>query len=94
LSLLRRRRQPRSERELDEFQIRPVKHAPSANGQSNTQNIPPAARSGDRGLRVGPGAMQDDQFVTTHLALYPVLLRPENEQCRQRSGLINISWLI
>jgi hypothetical protein len=47
------------------FQTRPIQSVPaSGNGQNKTPKIPPAARSGEKGLRIGPGAMQDDQFVT------------------------------
>ena len=46
------------------FQTKPIQPPVCANGPCNTQNIPPAARSGEKGLRIGPGAMQGDQFVT------------------------------
>ena len=51
------------------FQTKPMQSAPASgtgqsNGQSSTPSIPPAARAGEKGLGVGPGAMQDDQFVT------------------------------
>jgi hypothetical protein len=47
------------------FQTKPMQSAPtSGNDQNNTPKIPPAARSGEKGLRIGPGAMQDDQPVT------------------------------
>jgi hypothetical protein len=47
------------------FQTKPMQSAPtSSNDQNNAPKIPPAARSGEKGLRIGPGAMQDDQSIT------------------------------
>ena len=46
------------------FQTKPVQPAPNLNNPDAGKNIPPPARSGEKGLRTGPGATQDDQFVT------------------------------
>ena len=47
------------------FQTRPMQSAPtSSNGQRVDPKIPPAARSGGGGIRVGPGTNEKDDGIT------------------------------
>jgi len=47
------------------FQTKPMQSAPaSRNGQNSESKIPPAARSGGGGIRVGPGTNEKDDGIT------------------------------
>ena len=46
------------------FQTKPMQTAPTAGSDHRQVKIPPAARSGGGGIRVGPGTNEKDDGIT------------------------------